>query len=102
MTVERVVEVWEKKRLVLAQSKHGLLLLFRTGVFAVGGGASSGAAHVNNVHRDIATGQARILCAAAVLHCARDLRPSVLCVTSIKETLVSFGLHCWLIDSPGK
>ena len=37
-----------------------------------------------------------------MLHGAGDLRPSVLCIASIKETLVSFGLHCWLIDSPGK
>lgn len=100
MTVERVVEVREKKRLVLAKSKHRLFLLFRAVVFAVGDGASGRAASANNVHHDVAAGQTRILGTAAVLHCAGDLRPSVFRVTSIKETLVSFGLHCWLIDLP--
>lgn len=102
MTVERVVEVREKKRLVLAKSKHRLFLLFRAVVFAVGDGASGRAASANNVHHDLAAGQTRILGTAAVLHCAGDLRPSVLRVTSIKETLVSFGLHCWLMDLPVK
>lgn len=102
MTMERVAEVWENKWLVLAEPKHRLLLLLCIVVFAVGGRASSRAANIDYVHQDIAVGQTRILCTAAVLHVAGDLRPSVLCITSIKETLVSFGLHCLLIDSPGK
>lgn len=101
MTVERVVEVREKKWLVLAKSKHRLSLLFRAVVFAIGNGASARAASANNVNQNVTAGQTRILRTAAVLHCAGDLRPSVLRVTSIKETLVSFGLHCWLIDFPG-
>lgn len=100
MTVERVVKVWENKWLVLAEPKHWLLRLLCVVVFAVGGRASSGAAHIDYVHQDVAAGQTGILCAAAVLHGAGDLRPSVFCVTAVKETLVSFGLHGWLIDSP--
>lgn len=100
MTMESVVEVWENKCLVLAEPKCWLLLLLCIVVFAVGGRASSRAADIDYVHQDITVSQTRILCTAAVLHCAGDLRPSVLCVISIKETLVSFGLHCWRIDSP--
>lgn len=73
MTMEGVIEVWEKKRLVLVESKHLLLLLFRIVVFAVNGGASSRTANVDNVHQDIAAGQTGIFCTAAVLHCAGDL-----------------------------
>lgn len=100
MTMERVVEVWENKLLVLAESEHWLLLLLCIVVFAVSGRASSRAADIDYVHQDITAIQARILCVAAVFHRAGDLRPSVFCITSIKETLVSFGLHCRLIESP--
>lgn len=57
MTMERVVEVWENKWLVLAEPKHWLLLLLCIVVFAVGGRASSRAAHIDYVHQDITVGQ---------------------------------------------
>lgn len=100
VAVERVAEVWVNKLLVVSEPKHLLLLLLCIVVLAVGCRASSGAADVDYVHQDIAAVQTRVLCAAAKLHGAGDLRPSVFCVTFVKETLVSFGLHCWLIDSP--
>lgn len=57
MTMERVVEVWENKWLVLAEPKHWLLLLLCIVVFAVGGRASSRAANIDYVHQDITIGQ---------------------------------------------
>lgn len=57
MTVERVVEVREKKWLVLAKSKHRLFLLFRAVIFAVGNGASTRAASANNVYQNVTVGQ---------------------------------------------
>lgn len=57
MTMEGVVEVWENKWLVLVEPDHWLLLLLCVVVFAVGGWASSRAAHINYVHQDIAAGQ---------------------------------------------
>lgn len=57
MTMKRIVEMWEKKWLVLAESKHWLFLLLCIVVFAVGDGASSRAANIDNVHQDIAAGQ---------------------------------------------
>lgn len=57
MTMEGVVEVWENKRLVLAEPEHWLLLLLCVVVFVVHGWASSWAAHINYVHQDIAAGQ---------------------------------------------
>lgn len=58
MTVERVVEVWENKRLVLAEPKHLLLLLLLYDVvFAVCGCTSSGAADIDYVHQDITARQ---------------------------------------------
>lgn len=99
MTMQRVVEVWENKLLVLAEPKRWLILLLCIVVFAVGGWASSGAADVDYVHQDVTGIQTGIICVAAVFHRAGDLRPSVFCITSIKQTLVSFGLHCWLIES---
>lgn len=73
MTMERIAEMWEKKWLVLAESKHWLFLLFCIVVFAVSNRASSRAANIDNVHQDITAGQTRILCTAAMLHCAGDL-----------------------------
>lgn len=78
MTMERVVEVWEYKWLVLAEPKCWLLLLLCIVVFAVSGKASCRAVDIDYVHQDIAASQTRILCAAAVLHSARDLGPFVL------------------------
>lgn len=57
MTMERVVEVWENKWLVLAEPNHWLLLLLCIVVFAVGGRASSRAANIDYVHQDITVGQ---------------------------------------------
>lgn len=57
MTMKRVVEVWEKKWLVLAESKYWLFLLLCIVVFAVCDGTSSRAANIDNVHDDIAAGQ---------------------------------------------
>lgn len=54
MTMKRIVEMWEKKWLVLAESKHWLFLLL---CIVVGDGASSRAANIDNVHQDIAAGQ---------------------------------------------
>lgn len=57
MTMDRVVEVWENKWLVLAEPKHWLLLLLCIVVFAVGGWASSRAADIDYVHQDITASQ---------------------------------------------
>lgn len=57
MTMQRVVEVWENKWLVLAEPNHWLLLLLGIVVFAVGGRASSRAAHIDYVHQDITVAQ---------------------------------------------
>lgn len=57
MTMERVVEVWENKWLVLAEPECWLLLLLCIVVFAVSGQASSRAADIDYVHQDIIVGQ---------------------------------------------
>lgn len=57
MTMERVVEVWENKWLVLAEPKHWLLLCLCIVVFAVSGWASSRAADIDYVHQDITASQ---------------------------------------------
>lgn len=101
-TMQGVFEVWENKWLVLAELKRWLLLLLGIIVLAVSCQASSRAADIDYLHQDVAASQTGILRTAGVLHRAGGLRPFILCVFSIKETLVSFGLHCWLIDSPGK
>lgn len=58
MTMDRVVEVWENKWLILAEPEHWLLLLLaRIVVFRVGGRASSRAADIDYVHQDITASQ---------------------------------------------
>lgn len=57
MTMKRVVEVWEKKWLALAEPKYWLFLLLCIVVFAVCDGTSSRAANIDIVHDDIAAGQ---------------------------------------------
>lgn len=54
MTMERVVKVWEKKWLALAELQHWLFLLLCT---SVSGRAFSRAANICDIHQDITASQ---------------------------------------------
>lgn len=96
--VEGAVICSEAELLVRSEVGHWHLSLLSSTFLALWCRDTGCTTRIYNVHQDITVHQrSLLLCRAALLHRSWHLGPSVFSVCTFVNTLVSFGLHAWII-----